>query len=216
MGILNRIKKAFGTDDAQGKPPQASALPSLEEIHDRIVKAKLNFRQALSEAEIASKKSQAIYAKLWDVTPGERAELRKQKAEVDAMIRRKLDHAQAFAKSLASLQDVEIVMQIDQAFTQCGLVDSASGESMSLQDIQRSLEEAALVVARTMESVEKLGISIAAPGAHTVSVSEEERELEELWAAFDREPDPVRKEEIKHRIQEKEAPPQMALAAGGV
>ena len=212
MGIFSKAKSSRADDGKKGNAPK---LPSLDELHDRIIKAKLNFRQAMVEAESASRKSQAIYAKLWDASPADRAELRKQKAQEDDTVKRKMIQAQSFAKSQATLQDVEIVMQIDQAFAECGLIDAKDEDSMTLEDIQKSLEEAAIVVAKTMEDIERLGLSISLPKAETAPMSDEERELEAMWTQYDRETDPVKKEEIKRRLQEREATPQMAFAVGG-
>lgn len=212
MGLVDKVKGAFFADGGKSVTPAAPALPSLDEIHNRIVKAKLNFRQTVSEAETASKKSQTIYSKLFEVAPAERDKLRKQKAEQDATVKRKMVQAQSFAKSLGVLQDVEIVMQIDEAFAQCGLTEAGKERSGSLESVQKSLEEASLIVTKTMEAVEKLGISISGPEFHSAPMSESEKELDELWKRYDSESDPAKKEEIQRRIQEKEATPQVALA----
>lgn len=212
MEILEKIKKTFVADEAQGGASPKAQLPTLEEIHDKIVKAKLKFRQAIAEAEAAANKSQAIYMKLWDVSPAERAQLRKQKAELDETVKRKMIHAQGFAKSQATLQDVEIVLQIDQAFSRCGLSDAKAERATSIEDVQKSLEEASLVITKTMEVVEKLGMTISVPKANEPALSAEEREVEELWSRYDRETDPAKKKEIKRRLEEKEATPQVAMA----
>lgn len=212
MEILRKIKKAFVEAEAQSGASASAALPTLEEIHDKIIKAKLKFRQAVSEAEAASNKSQALYMKLWDVSPAERARLRKQKAELDETVKRKMIQAQGFAKSEATLQDVEIVMQIDQAFAQCGLVDGNEERATSLEDIQKSLAEASLVITKTLESVEKMGMAISVPEVRESALSAEEREREELWRRYDSETDPVKKAEIKRTLEEKEATPQIAMA----
>ena len=211
MDIFNKIKKAMG-DGAQEEASKTPALPSLDEINNRIIKAKLSFRQTISEAEAAFQKSQALYAKIWDAAPVLREKMRKEKNELDAMVKRKMVQAQGFAKSMSVLQDVQIVMEIDKAFSECGLVDANAEQSRSLVDIQKSLEEASFVVTRTMQDIEKLGLSIAMPDGHTAAqTSEKDRELDELWAKFDQETDPAKKEEIKRKLQEKEAPPQVAM-----
>ncbi len=211
MEILDKIKKAFVVDGSNGTSSRA-ALPTLEEIHDKIIKAKLKFRQAITEAETAARQSQAIYMKLWDVSPTERAQLRKQKAELDETVKRKLIHAQGFAKSQTSLQDVEIVMQIDQAFSQCGLIDDKVERSTSIEGIQKSLEEASIVITKTIEAVERLGLTISVPEGQETASTAEERELDELWIRYDSETDPVKKEEIKRKLEEKEATPQVVMA----
>lgn len=213
MGLLDKVKKVFvDVSPAEPAVPPKAPLPSLEEIHDRIIKAKLNFRQTLAEAEAASKKSQAIHSRLFDVSPTERTKLLKEKGDADATVRRKLVQAQGFAKSQAALQDAEIVMQIDRAFAECGLIDSGAERSMSLEDVQKALQEAALIVTKTMESVENLGMTINVPSGQETAMSEKEREEMELWKLFDNEPDPVKKEKLRQQLEEKTATPQLALA----
>lgn len=208
---IGKIKKVVGNNEEEAKVATAPALPSLDEIKDRILKAKLLFRQTLTEAEAASQKSQELHAQMFGAAPALRDKMRQDKSKQDEIVQRKLVQAQGFAKSADSWQDVQVVMEIDQAFAECGLLDKDSEQARSLTDIQKALEEASFVMARTMEGLDKLGLAISVPGGHTQATSAKERELDALWAEFDKETDPVKKEEIRAKIEAKDAPAKVTL-----
>ena len=207
MGLFDTIKTALtGAEPA----PAEQTLPTLDEIHERILKADFNFKMVVKEAETAAQRSQAIYAKVFEATPQERMRLLKEKKAQDDIVKRKNGQAQAFAQSKEALQDVEIVMQIDEAFVQCGLLDANAAKSGTIESVQKSLAEASVAVSKTMEAVRNLGMGIEVPRT-LGSQTGEDSELAELFERFDKASDPAEKEELHRKIDEKMATPQVAL-----
>lgn len=211
MGIFDAIKNAVAK--APEAAPAAPTLPTLAELGNMILKSQLLFRQTLAEAEASAAKAMGYYRKKFTAAPEQRTHLAKLQADQDRITRQKMIQAQAAAKNTAMLQDVEIVMKIDEAFVQSGLADPSLGRTGTLADLQKSLEEAAQVMATAMKMAGEVEAAIAIPAGAAVAESAADREIAALWEEYDRESDPAKREGIMRKLQEKDPnrPVQAAL-----
>ncbi len=219
LSMLRSFLKIFGLDGKEtaapsGQPPSPS-LPTLSELRDMIVKSTMLFRQSIAEAQTSAREARKCYDMKFKAPAADRPRWIQRQADYDRMTRQKMAQAQASAKNTAMLQDVEVVMQIDEAFAKCGLTNSDTQRTGTLEGLQKSLQEASLVVASTMDMVDKMGMAISVPNVESSTMTPEEREISALWDKLDKESDPMKKEEIVRQIQIKDgsAPVQAVLGA---
>ena len=215
MGFFNMFSSEEKETAAPSGQTQSPALPSLTELRAMIVKSTVLFRQSIAEAQASAKKARECYEMKFKASAVDRPKWIQRQADLDRMTRQKLAQAQASAKNTAMLQDVEVVMQIDEAFAKCGLTKSETLKSGTIEGLHKALQDASLVVASTMDMVDKMGLAISVPDVGSTTMTPEEREISELWARLDKEADPAKKEEIVRQIQEKDrnAPVQAVLGA---
>ena len=136
-----------------------------------------------------------------DTKPAERASLFRQ-AEAD-MQRAKMEagFASGILTQLGCYTQLETTMQIVEQMKVNGLIDG----NMSAADWQKSIDTMQDEIQVMLAEIGKLGnamdaaLAYEAPEAHTALANE----LDQLYAKFDAEPDPVKKAEIRKQIEAK-------------
>ncbi len=221
MGRTNgEPEHAESPNNASALPlPQKPVLPTLSELRDMIVKSQLLFRRSLAEAEASARKSQELYNRKFSATPDERRRLTQLQASQDLETRRKMAQAQVSAKNTAMLQDVEVVMQIEEAFASCGMAVSDERKATNLADllkeVQKEMQVAEQAISNTILLTKNVDATISIPAGTNSAVIEERPELAALYEQYNRETDQAKREELEREIRAKDPgkPVQVTLGA---
>ncbi|MBR4171235.1 MAG: hypothetical protein IKR48_06250 [Kiritimatiellae bacterium] len=192
--LIEKVAVLAGIRPAQLKLSDVhKKIPDIRRMVEKHKKAAIT-----AEAESLKKRELSFAA---ETKPAERASLFR-KADAD-MQRAKMEagFASNFLTQLGYYTLLETTMQIVEQMKENGLVD----EKTSTVDWQKSIDSMQDEIQEMLAVVKKLGDAMGAalaceePESHASLANE----LDQLYAKFDAEPDPVKKAEIRKQIEAK-------------
>ena len=188
--IVEEIAKSLGLTSTQLKVEDIHAkIPQLKRLASQYTKGAVD-----AESEAMTRRQTAFSP---DTPPADRARLMREYTQFANKAKALSSQASIFIVQYGQFQALETTMMIIKEMEDVGLVAKVPGAV----DWQTEMDAMSLEIQRLVDDSKKLGEALKSPMEGT-SMPETD-ELEQLFARWDAETDPVKKAEIQRQIEAK-------------